>query len=182
MANDVAVRAAKKLAALIQAAKPKAKVFHYWVLGQGPIGESWPDIQSPLEDEWEDLNEKYVPWAHAYIIGYDANNRTKVSNASFADMENLRLWGFYGYLKGTPEKNSADIARTHWADVQDAISAATKLQTVGNPNGVPEIEKHLEWQIDQMGVYWMGDKEKCHIAQGELSLQIKQVINPISIT
>lgn len=184
--NDVAVRAAKKLASIIQATKPKAKVYHWWLIGQGALGESWPDIQSPLEDEWASVDPRYVPWAHAYIIGYDASNRTKVTNAKIMDLENFRLWGFYGFFKGTPEKNSADIARMHWADVQNAITAATKLQQVddivADPDGVPEIDKHMEWQIDQMGVYWMGKENKCHIAQGDLTIQTKQLINPTTIT
>jgi hypothetical protein len=186
MPNDIAVRIAKQLAKVIQVAKPKAKVYHYWILGQGPLGESFPDMMSSLEDEWKTSDGKYSSWPHAYVIGYDADNRSKIANATTADLHNFRLWGFYGFMKGDASKNSADIARTHWADIQDAISAATKLQIVSGdinePDGVPEIARHMEWQLDQMGVYWMGKTEKCHIVQGEITFETKQLINPTTIT
>ena len=183
--NDIQIRAAKKLASIIQAAKPKAKVYHYWILGQGAIGESFPDMLSPLEDEWESENAAYVPWAHAYVIGYDAFPREKTTNAGFTDTEVLRLWGFYGFMKGTVDKNSADISSKHWKDVQNAISAATKLQqvddTVSDPDGVPEVTQHGEWQISQAGVYWMGKPNKVHIAQGEIEVYARLRINPTPI-
>lgn len=181
MANDetdVEVRVAKKLAQIIQAAKPKAKVFHWWVIGQGPIGESFPDVQSELEDEW---GATYIPWPHAYVIGYDqASRQKKAINTAFRDIETYRLWGFYGFMKGDENKNSADIARIHWKEVQNAITKATKMQQTSDPNGVPEAEQHGEWQIEKMGIYWMGTVP-VHIAQGELAVSSRIILNPMPI-
>lgn len=180
--NDIQVRTAKKLKSIIQAKKPKAKVYHYWIIGQGPIGESFPDMLSNDEDEW---GAKYTPWAHGYVIGYDSLPRERNTNAGFKDQSGYRLWAFYGFMKGDENKNSADIAVIHWRDVQDAISAATKLQQVddevNDPNGVPEVIRHFEWQITQAGVYYMGTN-KVHIAQGELVVESRVHINPTTIT
>jgi hypothetical protein len=88
-------------------------------------------------------------------------------------------------MKGDATKNSADIASVHWKDVQNTISAATKLQQasppVPDPNGVPEVVRHYEWNITEAGVYWMGDN-KVHIAQGELVVEARLRINPTPIT
>ncbi len=169
--NDIQVRCAKKLAEIIQATKPKARVHPYWILGQGPIGESFPDMLSKTEDEWGTAE-----WAHGYVIGFDAFPREKTHNASFKDTERLKLWAFYGFMKGNATKNSAYISSMHWKDVQNALSAATKLQQTSDPNGVPEVSSHGEWQINQAGVYWMGD-HKVHIAQGEIEIYAKLLIN-----
>jgi hypothetical protein len=182
--NDIQVRAAKKLASIIQSTKPKARVWSYWVLGQGPIGESYPDMLSDLEDEWASEGSQYVPWAHSYVIGYDAFARTKTANANFNEAMTFRLWAFYGFMKGTVDKNSADISSVHWLDVKNAISAATKMQqvddVVNDPNGVPEVKQHHEWQITQAGIYWMGD-HKVHIAQGEITVDARLIINMTTI-
>lgn len=181
--SDIQVRCAKKLAEIIKTAKPKANVYHYWILGQGALGESFPDMISTVETEWI-LPEKIAPdggWPHAYVIGYDGFPRDKTHSASFTDTLRFRLWSFYGFAKGTSEKNSSDISSVHWKDVQNAISAATKLQQISDPNGVPEVTKHGEWQINQAGVYWMNNN-KVHIAQGELEIYAKLLINMTSIT
>jgi hypothetical protein len=180
--EDVQVRIAKKIAAIIQAAKSKAKVYHYWILGQGPIGDSFPDVLSELEDEWLSTHgERYVPWAHGYVLGYDEMLREKYTLGGFKDPTGFRLWGFYGFEKGSADKNSSDIFSVHCKGIQNALSAATKLQQVDDPNGVPEVISHGEWQITETGVYWMGDN-KVHIAQGEIVVESRLFINPISIT
>src|SRR5688572_27198492 len=100
-ANDIQVRSAKKMASIIQATKPNAKVWHWWILGQGPIGQSFPDMLSDLEDEWLSTHgEQYLPWAHGYVLGYDEMLRNKYSNAGFKDPTGYRLWAFYGFEKG----------------------------------------------------------------------------------
>lgn len=177
--NDVAVRTAKKLAAIIKATKPKANVYHWWLLGQGPIGESWPDMLSEAETEW---GEDYTPWAHAYVIGYENDARKKRTNVRVTDSTGFRLWAFYGFKKGDADKNSSDIFKIHCKDVQNAITKATRFQQVDDVNGVPEVEQHDEWQITQEGVYWMGEGNKCHIAQGEIVVVSYLTLNPIPIT
>jgi hypothetical protein len=175
--DDVQVRCAKRLAEIITGIHPTANVFHYWILGQGPIGESFPDVVSSTETEFS-LEEG--GWPHAYVLGYDAFPREKVANASFKDTLRFRLWGFYGFEKGTATKNSADIASVNWKKVQNGLSAATKFQQTGSPNGVPEVTSHGEWQITEAGVFWMGD-HKVHIAQGEIEVYAKLIINMLPI-
>jgi hypothetical protein len=180
MAEDtetIVVDVAKKLAEVIKAAKPKANVFHYWILGQGPIGESWTDVISPLEDEWA---PQYPTWAHAYVIGDEEDTRIKISNARVRDGITFRLWGFYGFLKGTSDRNSNDVWRVHYKQVQNAITKATRLQTQTSPQGVTLIDKHDEWQINQNGVYWMG-QNKCHIVQGTITVHPSFALNPTPI-
>jgi hypothetical protein len=182
--SNIQVRIAKKLANIIQLAKPKAKVFHYWIVGQGGIGESVPDLLSTTETEWG-ADTPPEGWIHGYVIGYDGFPREKVANASFKDSSRFRLWGFYDFYKGNATKNSADIASVHWKDIQNAISAATKLQQVidipADPDGVPEVIRHYEWDITQAGIYHMGS-HKCHIAQGELIVESRLTINMVPIT
>jgi hypothetical protein len=179
MANDntdIQVRAAKALAAIVQATKPNAKVFHYWIIGQGPIGESFPDILSPAETELSSGG-----WPHGYVIGYDSLLREQYANAGFKDPIGFRLWGFYGFLKGNADKNSSDIFSIHCKEIQNALTAASKLQTASNPDGVKEVVRHEGWQITTTGIYWM-DKNKVHIAQGEIIVESRLVINPLTTT
>ena len=180
--DDVQVRVAKKLATIIQAAQPNAKVYHYWILGQGAIGESLPDMLSNAETEWSSLSPTYVPWAHAYIIGDEEESSEKITNARRRDFMTFKLWGFYGFLKGDASHNSTDVFRKHRTIVKNALTAATKLQDTTDPNGVPEVEKHGEWQISQVGVYWMGDTAKAHIAQGTITVNTSILINPVPIS
>jgi hypothetical protein len=182
--EDVVVRAAKKMASVIKAAVPKANVFHYWILGQGDIGSSWPDVQSPDEDAWS--AEGHSTWAHAYIIGFDEEESKKVTNARRRDFTTFRLWGFYGFYKGNATKNSSDLAIISWHTAKNALTKATRFQqvddTVNDPNGVPEVEQHGEWQITASGVYWMGTGNKCHIAQGNITVDSSLVLLPTTIT
>jgi hypothetical protein len=175
--SDIQVRIAKQLATIIQATKPNAKVWHYWCLSQGPIGESFPDMISPLEMEWSDAGNH----PHAYVIGYEAFPRERVGNASFQDSFKFNLWGFYGFKKGNADKNSHDIFSVHCKDVQDAITKATKLQTTSDPNGVPEVNHHNEWDITKTGVFYM-NANKVHIAQGTIDFYCKRTINLTPIT
>ena len=175
--DEIVVQAAKKLAAVIKQAKPKANVFHHWVLGQGPIGESWPDVVSKDENEW---SPKYSEWAHAYVIGDEEDGRQKITNAKVRDAITFRVWGFYGFLKGDATKNSNDVWRVHYKQVQNAITKATRLQSNSDTQGVRLVDKHDEWQINQNGVYWMGD-HKCHIAQGTITIYPSFVLTPTPI-
>jgi len=140
---------------------------------------------SDTEDEFAYLGSKYVPWAHGYVLGYDAFPRERSTNASFRDYETFRLWGFYGFHKGTADKNSSDIFSVHCKQVQNALTAATKLQQVDDivddPNGVPEVVSHGEWQITETGIYWMGDN-KVHIAQGEITVEARVMIPATTTT
>lgn len=178
--TDIQVRTAKFMAAVIKAAVPKANVYHYWILGQGPIGESWPDMLSEDEDDWEELNNAYRPWAHAYVIGFEEEPCQRTTNYRRKDTTTFRLWGFYGFMKGTVDKNSHDIALVHWHEIKNALSAALCFQSAANPSGVSEVSKHNEWQITQAGVYWMGDN-KCHIAQGTIEVESSVVVPQVAI-
>jgi hypothetical protein len=186
--NDLEVRCVLALADIVKAAKPKARVHPWWLLGQG-LGESVPDLQSLEEDEWGMAN---VPWVHGYMFDFgDDLSRENLGHSKSRDIFEFRFWGFYGWWRGNVEKNSAFVFSKHVADVRDALTKASKLQTDGThfsftpesnggvsmTSGVKEVEKHLEWQIGKRGIYWMGD-HKVHVAQGIIRVQANLLINP----
>lgn len=173
MANDIQVRIAKAIAGVIKAAKPKAVVIPYWILAQG-LGESIPQLESNLEDEW---GGQYPRWVHAYMLDFDSDSRVNQGSGSMDDRYELNLWGFYQWKLGDVERNSSFVFATHLEDVKDALSAATKGQHNGLPGGVPEVQKHGEWQINKRGVYWFG-KTRVHVAQGTLTVTANKIITP----
>ena len=122
--EDIQVRVKKAVAAIIQTAKPKAKVYSWWVLSTG-IGESVPYFDSVEEDEWGD-----DPFLHAYIVGFEGFGRQRTGNASFTDTIELNLWGFYEFRLGDADKNSEDVFSVHCKDIENALTKATKFQTV----------------------------------------------------
>lgn len=171
--NDLQVQIKSAIKGIIEAVKPKAKVFSRWVIAEG-IGESVPYFMSATET---DLG---TPWLHAYILGYDGFLREQVATASFHDTIQFKLWGFYGYKLGTEPVNSDDIFSVHLKDIQNALTKATKFQTVASPNGIPEVRSHGQWQIDKVGIYHMGTT-KSHIAQGTIDVYTRLIINPTPI-
>ncbi len=172
--DDIQVKAKANIAAIIRAVKPKAKVYPYWVIGQG-LEQSVPYFLSSTEDEWGSS-----PFLHAYIIGYDDDTRTRTGTASFTDETTYKLWGFYGFKLGNEAKNSEDVFSVHVKQIQNALTAATKLQYTDHPDGVPEVKNHGEWQISSRGVYYMG-QQKVHIAQGSITVYPRLIINMAAI-
>lgn len=167
--NELEIDIRKRLAEIIQAAVPNALVFPYWVLAEG-IGEAAPQFVSTADSE-----EWGAPHLHAYSIGEDEETREKISTSMYDDNFTLRVWGFYG-VKTTEEKNSMDVFSIHRRNIKDALSAATKLQTEDDPNGIPEVRKHGEWQISLIGNFYMGSW-KVHVAQGTLTVFTRVQVN-----
>jgi hypothetical protein len=186
--NDLEVRCVLALADIVKAAKPEARVHPWWLLAQG-LGESIPDLQSLDDDEWGEAN---VPWVHGYMFDFgDDLSRENLGSSKVRDIFEFRLWGFYGWLRGTAEKNSSFVFSRHIADVKNALTKASKLQADGTnfsfepetnggiemKYGIKEVEKHMEWQISRRGIYWMGE-HKVHVAQGIIRVQANLLINP----
>lgn len=163
--NDVPVQICLKVAEIIQAAKPKARVYPWWILTQG-LGESIPHLLSADEDEWGAPN---IPWVHAYMIDQESDTREVLGHPKFTDRPEFRLWAFYGWKIGDATKNSSHVFIKHVKDVQNAISKASKFHTdLGDlGTGVPEVTGHDQWQLERMGTYWFG-KQRVHVAQGTL--------------
>jgi hypothetical protein len=173
VADDIQVRVAKAVAAVIKAAKPKAVVIPYWILSQG-LGESIPQLESTLETEWGTL---YPKWVHAYMLDFESDGRLNQGSGSMEDTFELNLWGFYQWKLGDVNHNSSFTFATHIQDVKNALTEAYKAQHNELSGGVPEMKKHGEWQINKRGTYWFG-KTRVHVAQGTLSVVANKIIPP----
>ena len=175
--SDITVRCANAVMALIKATKPKCVTLSYWIFNEGGKNESAPYLKAPSEDEWGTSDG----WIHAYAISQVGWKRAHLGVSKFEDIIPFKLWAFYGWNLGDVTKNSEHVFLQHLADVSDALSAATKFQQTATPNGVPEVKGHDDWQIEDIGVYFMG-MNKVHIAQGTINVKFNRLINPIPIT
>lgn len=138
---------------------PKAIVVNRWILTDN-LGESVPYLKSASEDEWG-----IGGWIHGYQISTGSMGREQIANAlKFNDPIEFRLWGFYGFKRGTALHNSGDIFDVHLRTIQNAISRSTNL-------GINSVKQHNDWQISENKIYTFG-KSEVHVAQGTLMVDV----------